>query len=88
MVGRNTHGATTLSPFWYDGKVRFLSAMSRCRIVRLPDPSQAGYRYDVERRYTIFFWTWEWIASFDTRDQAEVYAERLQEGRLVIKEIP
>jgi hypothetical protein len=87
MVGRNAHAATTLPLFWYNGKVRFLLAMSRCRVVRIPHPERPGYRYDVERRYTIFFWTWEWIAPFDTRDQAEVYAERLQEGRLVIKEI-
>ena len=87
MVGRNTHAATTLSPFWYNGKVRFLLTMPRYRIVRIPHPERFGYRYDVERRYSIFFWDWEWIAPFETRDEAEVYAERLHAERLVIKEI-
>jgi hypothetical protein len=59
--------------------------MSRYRIVRLPHPQQAGYRYDVERRYTIFFWDWEWIAPFDTLIEAELYAKALRASRAVVK---
>jgi hypothetical protein len=62
--------------------------MSRCRIVRIPHPERFGYRYDVERRYTIFFWDWEWVAAFETRDEAEVYAKQLQADRMVVKELP